>query len=151
MDSKARLNSNSGHSILFLLILMVSCFSGLGCGSTPNEITVSLQLDVASTFDNPALDDVVFILNQPSDPTTSVVFPAGCTTSGSASLPAGCGFPAATETFRLNLELVATDIDITLTVRGRDSAGSTLFEGTSAAFTNNSATTSVSINVAASS
>ena len=134
--------------IMFVLSLAVS----VSCGSEANEIPVTLNVDSNNNpFTNPALDDVIFILSQPSDPTTSVVFPAGCASGGSSSLPAGCGFSPTAESFRLNLELVEQGATVTLTARGRDENGTTLFEGTSDPFTNNSTTTSVSINVAASS
>lgn len=131
-----------------------------GCGSSGPSFTVNFtngaSIDAThNPFTDPAVIDVIFVLNNvvPAanvvDASGKVLIPAGTRldknndnqpdtlffpTNCTQSLPAACGFPPGSANF--NLSDVPLGFQFTLTARFRNSTGSSLYSGTSAAFSN---------------
>ena len=129
-------------SVFFIVTLLVG-----GCGSSSSEIPVTLvQPTGTDFFASSSLADIILIVSNVDANSTNILFPSTCTAANGVIVPS-CGFSPTESEFRLNLELLPANANLTLTVRGRDSVGATLFEGTSASFVNASTTTGVTVNL----
>ena len=132
----------------FIQIILLGLIGMGGCGSKdPDTISVQFSFTAGNVFQDPDLADIVFFITDADAPTARFAFPSACSP---VPTPPGCGFPNTTTEFRLD-PTVDKDRRITISVQGRNSAGTKLFEGVSAPFLNNPSTSPITIAVSPSS
>ena len=143
------------HIYLLTPLLMFYFAFTLACGTkAPGEVAITLS-DNNNLFGDANVADVIFCVtyknSQGNDET--LIFPgATCAddslTTCSSATPE-CGFKTNESSFRLKLEGIPIDTDVSMDIFGRDTSGIILFNGSSSTFTNSVNTQNVSITLQA--